>query len=437
MNAKYVNMLKKHLLAWALCLTFAGTAYSQSTNNSNDRDFRFWMSSRFNFDAAHYFNLKNGLIVDETPTMVGGVSLRQLRVAVHAELNKDWYSEIMVDLANGMPVVRNAFVRYSGLEDFEFRMGNFKEDFSMEETTSWRNRLFVERPMVVSCFAPARHVGIQAQWQKYDFLYASVGTSWFRVSSSGDYQKVLELRDQGKPIGTNFTGKIVWSPWVSSGVHGLHVGYNASYRSAKRAGNYNGSSFQARNSTSVNHTNFLSTEFYGVKYDLLQGFELAGYRDGFRAGGEFIISNSVMDKGFAEATANPNTKKFHGYYAQASYLLFGGKQRYNRDFVQPTRGKIWGDIEVMARYEYLNLNSEDIHGGSGRNIAFGVVYHMNNHVKMMLNYQISHNDKYANNNGRVAIGRDSQGNYTTDWNAAVRDFGVGFNVVQARIEIAF
>jgi hypothetical protein len=73
-------------------------------------------------------------------------------------------------------------------------------------------------------------------------------------------------------------------------------------------------------------------------------------------------------------------------------------------------------------------------------MAFGTVYHINNNVKMMLNYQISRNDKYAGNKGRAMIGKDANGNYTAATSgpsAAVSDFGVRFNVVQARIEIDF
>jgi len=172
----------------------------------------------------------------------------------------------------------------------------------------------------------------------------------------------------------------------------------------------------------------------------LQGFELAGYKAGFRIGSELITNTSVMDKDFVGATVNMETKFFWGYYVQASYLLFGGKQRYDvtqSEFTQPSRGKKWGDIEVMARFDYINLNSQDIYGGSGQNIALGMVYHINNNVKMMLNYQISQNDKYANNKGKAAIGRDANGDYTSNPKLAVTDFGARFNVIQARIEIDF
>jgi phosphate-selective porin OprO/OprP len=130
--------------------------------------------------------------------------------------------------------------------------------------------------------------------------------------------------------------------------------------------------------------------------------------------------------------------------------LFGGKQRYDvsqSEFTQPTRGKSWGDVELMVRYDYLNLNSEDINpgsltrGGSGQNYALGIVYHVNNNVKMMLNYHYAQNDRYANNKNKACIGLDKNGKPTSSPLAVSEEMsdviGVRFNALQFRIEIDF
>lgn len=322
----------------------------------------------------------------------------------------------------------------------------------MEETTTSRYTTFMERAMVVSCFAPGRHIGMQANWLPSSFLRASAGVSWQLIDNADTRYNVEEYNKVGKGMGANYTGKIVWMPWGSQPYYGLHIGYNASYRNAKKTDDnvidgdklvgrgYDGNYFSTRNTTAINRTKFLSTEFYGVKYDILQGFELAGYKDGLRIVGEWITNSSVMNKNYKGATVNMDTKHFWGYYVQASCLLFGGKQRYDitqSEFTQPSRGREWGDIELMARFDYLHLNTQDIKGGSGQNLAFGVVYHINNNVKMMLNYTLSKDDKYANNKGKAAIGRDINGDYTSNPKLAYNDFGVRFNSLQARIEIDF
>jgi phosphate-selective porin OprO/OprP len=415
MNALFV---KKYIFIFGLCLVSAKLIHAQPQDESAGGSFSFSMGSQAQFDMAHYFNLKNVTNVDGDPIMVGGISLRRLRLSANAKLDSIWDSRFTVDFANGIFGVRDAFVQYNGLKNFQFRLGNFNEDFSMEQTTSSRHLSFLERPMVVNCFAPGRYTGIWAQWQKYDFLRTSIGVTWQATNDINLRNNVEELIKAGRPIGPNFTGKIVLMPWASDEFRGLHIGYNTSYRSAKKIDGsgrgYRSNLFSSRNATDVNRITFLSTEeFHPVKHDLLNGFEFAGYKNGFRVAGEFIINSTVMEQPQNIAVYFA-PKLFFGYYFQASYLLFGGKQRYNSTesvFVRPTRGKSWGDIEVMARFDYLNLNNRGIYGGSGYNIALGVVYHINNNVMMMLNYQISQNDEHANN--------------------------TGFNVVQARIQTSF
>jgi len=419
---------------------------------NREKGYKFWMDNRVQFDAAHYFNLKNGMFINGKPTMAGGVSMRRVRMAVKAEVAKDWYGEVDLNYANGVFELEDAYVMYMGLKGFEFKAGNFKEDFSMDQTTTSRYSTFMERAMVVSVFAPSRHIGISANWIQVPWLRISAGASWQLVDTWETRYNVEELNKQGKGMGTNFTGKIVWMPWGSKEFHGLHIGYNGSYRHANKTDDnfvdmdqivgrgYQGNYFSSRNATAVNRLKFLSIEYYGVKYDYLQGFELAGYKDGLRFQSEWITNHSYMDPNFEKPTANMETKFFWGYYVQASYMLFGGKQRYDvtqSEFTQPTRGKKWGDIEVMARFDYLHLNSKDLYGGSGQNIILGTVFHVNNNVKMMLNYQISKNDKYANNKNRAIVGKDINGNYTSTPRLVASDFGVRFNTIQARIEIDF
>jgi len=421
---------------------------------NKEKGYKFWLDNRIQLDGATYFNLKNGMFKDGKPYMPGGVMLRRVRMAVKAQVTKNWYGEIDLNFADGAFSLEDAYILYSGLKGFEFKAGNFKEDFSMEETTTSRYTTFIERAMVVSCFAPSRHIGIQAQWQGLDWLRISAGVSWQLIDNADLRYNVEEYNKVGKPMGANYTGKIVFMPWAAKRDYGLHIGYNGSYRSPYKTDDnvidynqlvgrgYGGNYFSTRNATSNNRTKFISTEFYGVKYDFLQGFELAGYYKGFRATCELITNTSVMDPKLqgTTATVNGKSKHFWGYYVQAAYLLFGGKQHYDvtqSEFTQPSRGKKWGDLELMARFDYLTLNSQDIYGGSGQNISLGLVYHINNNVKLMVNYQISQNDKYANNKGKAIIGKDTDGKDTSNPKLAASNFGVRFNTLQGRIEIDF
>lgn len=412
------------------------------------KGYKFWMDNRVQMDGAHYFGLKNGMMGDHNkPVMNGGVMMRRVRMAVKAEVGGGWFGEVDLNFSDGVFEIEDSYIGYRGVKNLELRAGNFKEDFSMEETTTSRYTTFMERAMVVSAFAPGRHIGLQAMWKPVPYFRASGSVSWQTVDNAGTRNNVEELNKAGKGMGANYTGKIVWMPWAEREFRGLHVGYNVSYRSPQKIDDdsdggrgYGGNYFSTRNATSVNRIKFISTEYYGVKHDLLHGFELAGYIDGFRVAGEFIVNRSVMDASSSALSVNADTKSFYGYYAQASYLLFGGKQRYDTrqsEFTQPTRGRDWGDVELMVRFDYLTLNSRDIFGGSGQNFGAGVVYHINNNVKTMVNWQYSMNDRYANNKGRAIVGLNQAGLPTKNPLQAVSDVGVRFQTLQARIEFDF
>ncbi len=418
---------------------------------NREKHFKFWMDNRIQMDGATYFGLKNGMLDEKgEPVMKGGVMMRRVRMAVKARVAKNWFGEVDLNFSDGAFELEDAVIRYAGIRNTELWIGNFKEDFSMEETTTSRYTTFMERAMVVSAFAPGRHAGIQARWQRVPWMRASAGVSWQLVDNADTRYNVEEFNKEGKGMGANFTGKIVLMPWAGREYQGMHIGYNASYRSPRKTDDdrdgaealgrgYNGNYFSTRNATSVSRYKFISCEYDGVEYDLLHGFELGGYLNGFRFNGELIVNRSVMDKNLV-AAARAATKTFYGYYVQASVLLFGGKQRYDTyqsEFTQPKRGREWGDVELMARFDYIDLNSKDIYGGSGQNIGAGIVYHINNNVKIMANYQYSRNDRYANNKGKATIGLDANGTPTRNPLQAVSDVGVRFHTLQARIELDF
>ena len=137
---------------------------------SKEKDFKFWFDSRVQVDFGHYFGEQ--LWADEIGS---GASIRRARFAVKTQINRDWYGEVDMELANGSFELKDAIVRYTGVKNWQFSVGSQKPDFSLSRNTSSRYLEFMERPMVVSAFAPSRHLGIFAKYtNKYLFTSASV-----------------------------------------------------------------------------------------------------------------------------------------------------------------------------------------------------------------------------------------------------------------------
>ena len=139
------------------------------------------------------------------------------------------------------------------------------------------------------------------------------------------------------------------------------------------------------------------------------------------------------------------TEKFNGFYVFGSWILFGGKHQYNTadgEFTQVGRGKDWGDIELAFRYDYLTLNSrmDGVMGGAGDGYTFGINYHANDNVKIMLNYALLNHDRYANGRGKLFVGHDIDGNLTKNPETVVDDAGTAgndYSFLGVRFEIDF
>lgn len=400
---------------------------------SQDQKYKLWFDNRVQVDGAAFFGNN-----PDYDAIGNGVSLRRARIGIKAQIG-DWYGEVDTDFANGIFELKDALVRYDGLKNFNFTAGNFKEPFSMESTTTSRYLPFIERPMVISAFAPSRHIGFQAKYN-YNWIMAIGGVFYQAVEDSEVRVNVEDNnKDYGRNAGNSFSGKLVLMPFYANPNVGLHFGAALSYRTPKAdmaTGEYGGVRYSTRNTTGINRKKYLDTDVIeDVNHDLLYGFELAGYWGGLRAQSEYVGNNTYLNDG--------TTYKFNGWYAHVGYLLFGGKQRYNTgdgEFTQPERGRSWGDIEVLARYEYINLNSGNLYGGAAQAYSLGLTYYITNNVKIMVNYQYNDQDRYANGKGKLMTGYDASGKPTKDYTKIVtpdNQAGVDYSMVALRFEIDF
>lgn len=404
---------------------------------SKNQDYKLWFDTRAQLDAAAFWGVKDGY--DE---IGNGARVRRARFAIKVQVTPSWYGEVDVNFANGNFELKDAIVGFTGLNRWTFRGGNFKEGFSMESTTSSRYLALMERPMVVSAFAPSRHLGVEAEYA-YGQWRSTFGVFLQEVEDSETATNVDDNnKDFGRNQGYSYTYKINYMPQNAARTMGLHFGAAISYRTPKTdasTSNYGTSRFDSRSGTSINRKKYIDTDrIKDVSHDLLYGFELAGYKKGFRFQSEFI-GNKTKVKSYTDED-NRRDKHFKGWYAYAGYMLFGGQQRYNNlegEFTQPDRGRKWGDLELLFRYDYLNLNSQNIMGGSGENYTVGLNYWVNNNVKFVLNYQYTNNDRYANGRGRINVGHDADGNPTADYKKMVGSAGVSYHMLALRMEINF
>ncbi|MDD3385265.1 MAG: porin [Bacteroidales bacterium] len=403
------------------------------TLESKNQDYRIWYDARVQVDGASFFG--------DTYNEIGdGLSIRRARFAVKTEFANRWYAEIDMDISNSQLELKDAYLQYTIFDGLEVKAGNFKEGYSMESTTTSRYLTFIERPMAVNAFAPSRHIGAAATFSKFG-VFAMGGIHFQKVDDIEERTYSLDNnKDFGMDEGISLTGKVVVMPWHNDPDKGLHLGVAGSYREPKTDSEIAGAlRYSTRSLTSINRKKYIDTDLMGdIDYATLGGLEFAAYYKGLRLQGEYLMSD-------VHRLNELPTESFNGFYVFASALLFGGKQTYNKneaEFTQPRRGKSWGDVELSFRYDYLSLNSrmDGIMGGAGEGYTVGLNYHINNNVKIMLNYAYLNHDRYASGKNKLFVGYDEAGNLTRNPKLVVDPqgkAGENFHMLAIRCEVDF
>ncbi len=412
-------------------------------------NYKMWFDIRIQGDAAVYFGY------DKNLTQIGnGMSLRRTRFAVKTQIDKNWYGEFDTDWTSGTPEIKDAILEYTGVENLSIKAGNFKENFSIQRNTTSRYLQFMERPMVTS-LAPSRHLGINVKYS-LPYLWASAGIFGPELKSSEEMTFMEDgNKDYGLNEGLSYTGKLVYRPLHKAKNASLHIGAAFSWRDPKLSSTdgYNATRYSSRNTTSINRKKFLDTDaIKGIDHEIAYTFELAGHWNALRYEGAYIARQAVLDP----AKNNLGTlRPAWGWYVQAGYLIFGGSQNYDAGgakYTRVKRGRDWGDIELCARVEYLNLNLDKHYmGGSAYGYSLGLNFYATENVKFVLNYQFNDNDIYANGKGEqdgtdttakkpYSTGYDADGNVTKFPGQIAKDSksrGVDFHMIALRFQVAF
>ncbi len=400
-------------------------------------DYRIWFDVRVQTDGAVFWGEPEGM-----DKIGNGVSIRRARFAIKGQFRKDWYGELDMDLADGVVELKDAYMRFDGIRHLQLQVGNFKENFSISRNTTSRYLQFIERPMAVA-FAPSRHIGLQTKFE-VPLFWAAAGVFFQPVDGAETRANVEDNnKDLGNSTGYSLTGKAVFRPLYELDDASLHIGFAASYRTPKAdlaPNRYGSVRISSRNATVINRKKYLDTGYIpDVNFELMYTVELAGHYKGLRWEAAYLRDDVHIDE---HLTDSP-TKRFWGAYAQAGILLFGGRQNYDAGGAKYTRitpGRSWGDVELCARFDRLDLDSEDVYGGAANGWTVGVNYWVSSNIKMMLNFQHVANNKYANGNGKLIVGHNAAGEPTTspaDVDPSKGDVGVSYNMLACRFEVNF
>lgn len=400
---------------------------------SRNQKYRLWFDMRIQVDAQAFSS--------NTMNPIGnGTSIRRARFAAKTNITPNWYGELDLDFSNGVLELKDAYLQYDFRNGLAVRAGNYKERFSMSQTTSSRNLPFMERAMVVSAFAPSRHLGLEGSYEsKY---FTSAAGVFFQEIEDAETRTFVEDNNKsyGRDEGVSLTGKLAIQPFGNRKEYGGHIAYAHSYRQPKTSvdpAEYGGIRYSSRSLSSINRKKYLDTDVIpNMSYSMLSNFEFAAYYKGLAVQSEYIKTD-------VHRKNNLPVLNFNGFYAQATYLLFGGRQYYDKseaEFGQPYKGKKWGDLELALRYDFINLNDKTVNGGSAEGYTAGLNIYTAQNVKFQINYSYVNHDRYASGKKKLYVGHDMAGNLTKDPTQVADPKGKGgekFSMLGVRCEIDF
>ncbi len=282
-------------------------------------------------------------------------------------------------------------------------------------------------------------MGVQANWQRNQFL-GTAGVHFKKINGSKEKDYSETNNKAGQDEGISYTGRAVWMVLSKTKESGFHLGGAASYRTPKTTTGSlmpNTVRYSTTSLSYINKIKFLDTApIIKVNHDLLLGTELAAFYKAFRFQGEYILNKTYRNE-------NLPTENFSGFYVQAAYLLFGGQQKYSTShgaFSQPSAGRSWGDVEVAARFDRIDLNGTEVKGGSANGWTLGLNYYATRRFKVQLNYSYVDNDKYASAFGQAAVGYKENGEIAYSGNEVDTTRGKGGNaygILGVRLQLSF
>ncbi len=404
------------------------------------------------------------------PSLGGNLRVRRARLGAEGSMPGGLGYKAELDFANSNVALADVFVSYAPANaPIVLRVGNFESLNGLEQITSSNFISTIERAGFNDAFLNSRRLGATIAYKgKNDDWRAEAGLFAAHAMDSS--------LDNDGWIGA---ARLTWMPKALGGQ--LHLGVNYQYRDF--ASNISGGTstgvnmpstnqlarYRARPGSQLTDVRFVDTGSFAAKGDSILGVEAAGIfgplhvagetqwlkARGYRAG-DLATGNDAFSGGNSAvvALANPG---FFGAYGEVGYFLTGETRGYKRGDGTWARTKVLnpigkggaGAIQLVARYEYLDLADDDLVNGPTNNFAtgtsalaaantrlgrggtqssyiVGMNWHLSDYLRLMLNY------------GRVEVEGGPLA-ATVDPASAqpVNQRNYGVNVLQSRLQFDF
>jgi len=366
---------------------------------------------------ASYGNIQNG------------ADFRRARLSARGALTERTNYFFQMDFAFfGRPTFTDVWVEQTQLPVLgTWRIGQWKQPFSLEVVSSFRYTTFAERSVLFQSFTAFRHLGTGIYNNSEDLSMTWAGS----VFTTGQDQYGGTLTALGG-VGTaeRFTYLPYWDE-CSNGREYLHLGFGHYFNAppnkttifrtipelyiGTNANGVVGTSGQAAPGAFNGTPFFVNTGNLGVSCFNVLGTEVLWVDGPFSFQSEAMVSFVNQASGVAgtQNVAGGSMATLPGMYAQAGYFLTGEHRPYDRksgqiDRIMPNHNfNPWGANceagigawELAGRFSYIDLNDQNIRGGQMHDYTAGMNWYLNPYWKIQFNYIYSVSDySYAAGN---------------------------------------
>jgi phosphate-selective porin OprO/OprP len=306
--------------------------------------------------------------------------LRRGRIGVEGSIPGGFGYKVEVDFADNGVELTDAFLSYKASDEIGLVIGQHNNFQSMEELTSSRFTSFIERAAFTDAFNFERRVGLSGTYTAGEII-AQAGIFTDNIDDLGT------IGDDNNAV--SMDGRLVFAPKL--GETQLHLGGSAHWRDNGDVGELAETRYRQRPLVHSTDVRFLATPARNVEEETNYGLELAAIRGPFHAAGEVHWLNADDDTG-----ADPT---YFGGYAELGWFITGETRgykggRFDRTKVlKPVGDGGMGALQLNLRYDYLDLNSDDVIGGKQAGYQASLIWIPQDYVRFMLNYaRLSYDD---------------------------------------------
>ena len=289
--------------------------------------------------------------------------LRRARLAFKYQFSDSLKTKLQFNADEDHIEIKDAYIAYDAWNDITFTLGQQKEPFGMENLSSSRNLLTIERSISSDALAPGRAFGLNLEAEISKQFEWQIG--YFSSDDDGDPKAI--------------TTRAIFQPWDSK-KHHWHIGGSFSQRQL------NGEEYRINNILEVHGADSI---IEGKKIDAksmrVAGVETLWANDYVTVMGEWL-TQSVSSENYSitDTFDDDLTQKYEGGYVQVMFNPGSPMRKIKNGLLSsPSKLSDWGGWEFIYRISEFSLDSE---AEKIQAQTLGINYYATKKLKFMANY---------------------------------------------------